>query len=116
MKRADQIRKLVETREKVLKEIELQQDKQKDKQNKRTKRIQRTFLENKTTVYRKNDGKITGLALRWIGPYKVYDHDEKGNYRLTDSLGNGLQQKFPLEKLWVIDQNTNMEQDNDQSD
>ncbi len=75
----------------MVKEIE-QQDKQKDKQNKRTKIIQRTFLENGTTVYKKYDGIITALALRWIGPYKVYDHDEKGNYRLKDTLGNGLQQ------------------------
>ena len=106
LKRADQIRKLVEIREKVVAEVELQQEKQMDKQNKRTKRIERTFLENGTTVYRRNDGIITALALRWIGPYKIFDHDERGNYRLEDEMGNGLQQKFPLEKLWVVRHNS----------
>jgi hypothetical protein len=102
IKRAEQIRNLIETREQVVREVELQQEKQMDKQNKRTKRIQRTFLKNGTTVYRKNDGIITALALRWLGPYTIFDHDERGNYRLKDTLGNGLQQKFPLEKLWVV--------------
>ena len=46
IRRAEQIRSLLEVREKVDKEVEVQQDKQMDKQNKRTKRIQRTFLEN----------------------------------------------------------------------
>lgn len=46
IKRAEQIRDLIETREQVVREVELQQEKQMDKQNKRTKRIQRTFLKN----------------------------------------------------------------------
>ena len=109
LKRADQIRQLVETREKVVTEVELLQENQMEKQNKRTKRIERTFLENGTTVNRRNYGIITALALRLIGPYKIFDHDERGNYRLVDEMGNGLQQKFPLEKLWVVRNNSEIE-------
>jgi hypothetical protein len=85
IKRAEQIRNLIETSEQFVREVELQQEKQMDKQNKRTKRIQRTFLKNGTTVYRKNDGIITALALRWLGPYTIFDHDKRGNYRLKDT-------------------------------
>jgi hypothetical protein len=79
------------------------QEKQKDKQNLRTKRILRTYLEIGTTVFRKNDGIITKLEPRWIGPYKIFDHDDRGSYSLIDATGVGMQQKLPLEKLKVVD-------------
>lgn len=47
---------------------------------------------------------ITKLTPRWIGPYKIYNHDERGNYFLIDALGNGMSQKYPLEKLKVVDE------------
>ena len=103
IKRAEQIRRLTEVRVEVVKEVEIQQEKQMEKQNKRTKRIKRTFLKNGTVVYRRNDGIITALALRWIGPYTIFDHDERGNYLLKDKMGVGLQQKIPLEKLWIVE-------------
>ncbi|MCB1179790.1 MAG: chromo domain-containing protein, partial [Leptospiraceae bacterium] len=90
--------KRIETVERIHNE----QDKQTSLQNSRTKRIERTFLKNGTIVYRKNDGMITKLEPRWLGPYKIFDHDERGNYSLIDTLGNGLSQKFALEKLRVV--------------
>ena len=65
--RAEQIRKLFEKHDEVKTTIEKAQEKQMDKQNERTKRIKRTFLENGTVVYRKNDGIITKQEPRWIG-------------------------------------------------
>jgi hypothetical protein len=103
--RAIQIRNLIEARENAIETIKEAQEKQKDKQNKRTKRIIRTHLEKGTIVYRKNDGIINKLEPRWIGPYKIFDYDERGNYSLIDSLGTGLSQKFPLEKLKIVDKN-----------
>ena len=100
--RANQIAELVNTRNIVLDTIRLKQDKQKSVQNKKTKRILRTFLERDTIVFRKNDGMITKLEPRWVGPFKILDHDERGNYLLVDSLGEGVKGKFPLEKLRIV--------------
>ncbi len=101
---AKRIERLVEIRKLAVDNIVEAQEKQKDKQNKRTTRIVRTFLERGTVVYRKNDGMITKLEPRWIGPYTIFDHDERGNYLLLDSLGNGIQTKYPLEKLKLLSQ------------
>jgi hypothetical protein len=101
--RAVQNRNLIQERERVVETIKDAQEKQKDKQNKRTKRLIRTHLEKGTIVYRRNDGIINKLEPRWIGPYKIFDHDERGNYSLIDSLGIGLSRKYPLEKLKIVD-------------
>ena len=106
MDNAKRLENLVNIRKQTVDNIIQAQEKQKDKQNKRTTRILRTFLPNGTVVYRKNDGMITKLAPRWIGPYTIFDHDERGNYVLLDSLGNGMQAKFPLEKLKILDEAT----------
>ena len=45
---------------------------------------------------------IDKLEPRWIGPFKVFDHDERGNYALVDALGNGLPKKYPIEKLKIV--------------
>ena len=45
---------------------------------------------------------ITKLEPRWIGPYTIFDHDERGNYLLLDSLGKRVQAKYPLEKLKIL--------------
>ena len=39
---------------------------------------------------------------RQIGPYKMFDNDDRGNYAQIDNLGNGLTKKFPLEKLKIV--------------
>jgi hypothetical protein len=101
---AEIMKKLTDIRQEVQKRSREAAEKQKDTQNKRTKRILRTFLPNGTIVYRKNEGMITKLSPRWIGPYKVYDHDERGNYLLLDNMNVGVDQKYPLEKLVVLDQ------------
>ena len=110
LKRVNQIAELVKLRNKVVENINEKQQKQLEVQNKRTKRMKRTFLEKGTVCYRKNDGILTALAPRWIGPYTILDHDERGNYLLVDSLGVGLQQKIPLEKLLIVDKS--QQQDN----
>ena len=43
--------------------------------------------------------------------YTIFDHDERGNYRLKDSMGIGMQQKFRLEKLWPISTTVHKELD-----
>lgn len=70
--------------------------------NSKNKRIERKFLNNGTIVYRRNDGIISKLAPRWLGPYKIFDHDERGNYFLQDETGSGLTQKYPIEKLKIV--------------
>jgi len=110
LKRVNQIAELVKLRNKVVENINEKQQKQLEVQNKRTKRMKRTFLEKGTVCYRKNDGILTALAPRWIGPYTILDHDERGNYLLVDSLGVGLQQKIPVEKLLIVDES--QQQDN----
>lgn len=45
---------------------------------------------------------ITKLEPRWLGPYKVFDHDDCGNYSLIDNFGNGLPKKYPFEKFKLI--------------
>lgn len=92
---------LIEKRKDILDKIDIAKDKQTADQNFRNKRIQRTFLENGTVVYRKNEGILTKFEPRWLGPYKIFDHDERGNYSLVDQLGNGMPKKFPHEKLIV---------------
>ncbi|MCA9761179.1 MAG: hypothetical protein KC463_06680, partial [Streptococcus sp.] len=100
--RTNQIKQMEETRSKTRDKIEEAQEKQKEKQNARTKRIMKTFLEKDTVVYRKNDGIINKLEPRWLGPFKVFDHDERGNYSLVDALGNGIPKKYPIEKLKIV--------------
>jgi hypothetical protein len=100
--RVFEIKNLEKIREKAIQNIEKQQEKQKDNQNKRTKRIRTEFLQNGTIVYRKNEGIISKLSPRWIGPYTVFDHDNRGNYFLKDSIGEGNSQKYPLEKLKIV--------------
>ena len=102
IRRSNQIKELIEKRKDVLDKLDISKDKQMTDQNVRTKRIQRTFLENGTVVYRKNEGIITKLEPRWIGPYKIFDHDERGNYSLIDQVGNGMPKKFPIEKLKLV--------------
>jgi hypothetical protein len=102
IRRSNQIKALIEKRKDVLDKIDIAKDKQTADQNSRTKRIQRTFLENGTVVYRKNEGILTKLEPRWLGPNKIFDHDERGNYSLIDHLGNGMPKKFPLEKLKIV--------------
>ena len=70
--------------------------------NDRHKRINRTFLPNGTKVYIKNEGILTKLKPRRIGPYFIFDHDEKGNYFLKDVSGLGTHNKYPLEKLRIV--------------
>ncbi|RNA25454.1 hypothetical protein BpHYR1_034492 [Brachionus plicatilis] len=53
--------------------------------------------------HKRNDGIISKLAPRWLGPYKIFDHDERGNYFRQDETGSGLTQKFPLEKLKIVE-------------
>ena len=104
LNRIIQIKKLVSEREQVIETIEKSQEKQKEKQNRRTKRIMRTFLDKGTVVYRKNDGMITKLEPRWIGPYKIVDNDSRGNYLLIDQMSVGYEKKIPLEKLKVVNE------------
>jgi hypothetical protein len=103
IERAEQIKEMMRTREKARETINAEQMRQRDELNKRTKRIMRTFLSKDTVVYRKNEGMITKLQPRWLGPYKVMDHDERGNYLLIDSLGEGVAGKYPLEKLKIVE-------------
>ncbi len=81
--------------------IEIAQEVQKDNSNKNNKKILRTFSKNNTVVYRKNEGMITKLEPRWLGPYKIFDHDLRGNYLLTESDGTSHPKRYPLEKLFV---------------
>ena len=104
IRRSEELRNMVENRKKVIERIELAQEKQKEVQNKRTKRVIRTFLQKDTVVYRKNDGMISKSEPRWIGPYKIFDNDERGNYSLIDSTGEGTIKKYPLDKLKIVDQ------------
>ena len=90
-------------RNKAKENIEIAQEVQKDTSNKNNKKILRTFLKNNTVVYRKNEGMITKLEPRWLGPYKIFDHDLKGNYLLTESDGTSHPKRYPLEKLFVVD-------------
>ena len=102
--RAIQIKNLAEiTRPKVINNIENAQEKQRELTNKRNKKILRTYLQNGTVVFRKNDGIITKQEPRLIGPYTIFDHDEHGNYFLQDQTGQGSQRKYPLEKLKIVE-------------
>ena len=98
--RASQIKNLSEiTRPKVNDNIESAQLKQRKTTDERNKKILRTFLQNGTVVFKKNDGIKTKLEPRWIGSYKIFDHDEHGNYFLIDATNQGSQRKYSLEKL-----------------
>ncbi|RNA01901.1 hypothetical protein BpHYR1_003807, partial [Brachionus plicatilis] len=61
------------------------------------------ILKHKEYNILRNDGIISKLAPRWLGPYKIFDHDERGNYFLQAETGSGLTQKFPSEKLKIAE-------------
>ena len=104
IKRIVEIREKIEkTRRKTLSNIEAAQEKQTHLTKSKNKRIERKFLKNGTIVNRKNDGIVSKLAPRWLGPYKIFEHDERGNYSLQDETGSGLTQKFTLDKLKIVE-------------
>ena len=101
-KRAEQIRQMTEsTRSQKIDSIREAQDKKRIQVNFRHKRIIRTFLPNGTKVYRKNEGISTKLEPRWIEPYSIIDHDERGNYFVKDVSEQSTHNKYPLEKLGI---------------
>jgi len=101
-RRSNELALMTDLRKIAIERMNFKRVKQSDDLNTVNKRVERTFLPKNTVVYRKNEGILTKLAPRWLGPYKIFDHDMLGNYFLVDALGNGLGNKFPREKLYVV--------------
>ncbi|RNA06694.1 hypothetical protein BpHYR1_012674 [Brachionus plicatilis] len=60
-----------------------------------------------STVFIKCEGLLTKLEPRFKAPYKVNDYTKRGNYILSNSLGEVLKDSFPRQKLKIDCQSEN---------
>ena len=58
-------------------------------------------LEIGQTIFIKNEGLISKLTSRYVGPYTIDGHASGGNYYLKNALGERLDKSYPRNKLKV---------------
>ena len=84
-------------------------------QNKSTKHLRIEQLPIGSKVYLVNDGLLSKLENRYSGPYIVCDVSKRGNYYLRDSTGYVLKEAFPLNKLKIITETSEVENRSDKT-
>ncbi|CAF1096574.1 unnamed protein product [Brachionus calyciflorus] len=100
--RVDELKKLSEeSQQMALVRIGEVQNEQKRIQTKRTKPLIDS-LEIGTPVFIKNEGILGKLENRYSGPYTILNVTSSGNYELMDSGNVKLRMSYPLHKLKII--------------
>ncbi|RNA01057.1 hypothetical protein BpHYR1_003709 [Brachionus plicatilis] len=109
LKRSEEIKNLIDNvHPEAAKNIKLKQIKQKiihDNDN----NVTDERIPISSTVLIKCEGLLTKLEPRFKGPYKVNDYTKRGNYVLSNSLGEVLKDSFPRHKLKIGPQNTSLQ-------
>lgn len=77
-------------------------------QDSRAHKILVDSLKAGTPVFIKNEGILTKLEPRYIGPYKIARRNLIGNYELEDHDGNVLKTSYPIHKLKLIEEPEDM--------
>ncbi|CAF1107425.1 unnamed protein product [Brachionus calyciflorus] len=105
VKRSEEIKNLIEvTRESAISNIKKNQNKQVINQN-RASNVTTEIIPIGSTVFIKSEGLLTKLEPRFKGPYKIVGFTKRGNYLVTNALGEKLVDSFPIQKLEVVEEN-----------
>ncbi|CAF0993179.1 unnamed protein product [Brachionus calyciflorus] len=107
LKRADELKNLIEvSHEYAISNIKKSQTKQMLIQN-RSNNVVET-IKIGTIVFIKCEGLLTKLEPLYKGPYKIKGITKRGNYLVTNALGETLQESYPIQKLKVVEDNLSL--------
>ena len=108
--RSIEIKNLVEEKIPKAKEnLEKAKSHQLKNQNNRNN-VETQRLKKDQVVYIKNEGLLTKLSPRFIGPYKIDGDATGGNYYLKNNLGERMKLSSPREKLKLVETNLDREE------